>query len=162
MTTDNAAGNNGCSLLGAARLLAGAKGDESAIVEAFRALSHTERCQLGAAMSAVASVLYMDSKFQPVILDEKIKIPVTSFSEGIAVQEALFKLGCGFHNASYPLTKEASSECLLCGIFVSRKGVMSVVPNTSNEDVEYVANHESRNVTAAAVLQASVLGDLIR
>jgi hypothetical protein len=160
MVTNSLGANGNITPLDAARLLAALPGDEAATVEAFRSLSQQERDKLGQALSSLASVLFTEWKFQPVLLSEPIKIPVASFNEGIAVQEALFKLGCGFHNGRYPLTKEVSDQCVLSGVFVSRRGVMSVMPNSSEKDREYVAKHESREVSPAAVLAATSLSEL--
>lgn len=146
----------------AASILAAIAGDEAAIVEAFRTLGQGERNKIAGALNSLASVLWMENKFQPVLLAEPIKIPVTSFAEGIAVQEALFRLGCGYHHGSYPLTREVSNECSLSGIFVSSKGVISVMPDGREEDREYVRNDKRRAVSPDVVLAANSLYDLLK
>jgi hypothetical protein len=141
--------------------LAALQGDEAAIVDAFRPLLQSERNQLGAALSSFYSVLCMESKFQPNLLVEPIKIAVTSFDEGLAVQRALFQLGCGFHHGGYPLSKDLANECTLSGIFVSRKGVMTVMPLREPGSLEYVANSNNRAVSPAAVLSATTIAELL-
>lgn len=153
------AGADAITPVAAATLLASMQGDEPAIVDAFRPLRHRERERLAIAMSSFYGVLCMESKFQPQLLAEPIKIPVTSFEEGLNVQRALFELGCGFHHGSYPLAKSIS-EGVFAGIFVSRKGVMTVMPLADKDSREYVAKHESHEVCAAAVLGATTLEDL--
>jgi hypothetical protein len=148
--------------LAAAELLAGLQGDEPAIVAAFRAVPHRERERLAIALSSLYGVLCMESKFQPMLLTEPIKIPVTSFEEGLAVQRALFNLGFGFHHGGYPLSKDLSTQCVLSGIFVSRKGVMTVMPLNEHNSREYVANHESYAVSPETVLAATSRDDLVR
>lgn len=140
--------------------LAALQGDEAAIVDAFRPLLQSERNQLGAALSSFYGVLCMESKFQPNLLVEPIKIAVTSFDEGLAVQRALFQLGCGFHHGGYPVSKDLANECTLSGIFVSRKGVMTVMPLREPGSLEYVANSKNRAVTPAAVLSATTIAEL--
>ena len=147
--------------LAAAQLLAGMQGDEPAILEAFRPLRHRERERLAIALSSFFSIITMESKFQPVLLAEEIRIPVTTFDEGLAVQRALFNLGCGFHHGGYPLSKSLSDECELAGVFVSRKGVMTIMPLPDLGSREYVADHKSLAVSPAAVLAASSLADLV-
>lgn len=95
-------------------------------------------------------------------LAERIKIPISSFGEGIAVQEALFRLGFGFHHGSYPLAQRVSGDYALCGIFVSPKGVMTLMPNASEEDREYVRKDESREISVYRVMQAIQPSDLLR
>lgn len=160
----DAAGNSCLDMppVQAARVLAALKGDEVAIIEAFRELSHGERSELGLALASFASVLCMESKFQPVLLAERIKIPISSFEEGLAVQEALFKLGCGFHNGCYPLTQQVYDDYTLSGVFVSPKGVMSAMPNARKEDREYVQSDGSRAVSVDQVLQATSPSDLLK
>jgi len=147
--------------LEAARALAAIHKNEPAIVDAFRGISQRERNHLAAALSAFYPVLVMENKYQPVLLDEPIKIPVTTYEEGLAVQRALFALGCGFHHGSYPLAKDISDECTLSGIFVSRKGVMTVMPFAEKGSVDYVANHKDRAVSPATVLEATTLAELL-
>ena len=143
-----------------ARALAAMQGDEPAIVDAFRAVSQGERNQLAAALSSFYAVLCMESKFQPNLLDAPIKIAISSFDEGLAVQRALFNLGCGFHHGRYPLSKVLSNECAVCGIFVSRKGAMTVMPLREPGSQDYVAKNENRPVSAAAVLSATTIAEL--
>lgn len=140
--------------------LAALQGDEAAIVDAFRPLLQSERNQLAAALSSFYSVLCMESKFQPNLLAEPIKIAVTSFDEGLAVQRALFNLGCGFHYGSYPLAKDLANQCVLSGIFVSRKGVMSVMPLSEPGGLEFMAKSQNRAVAPAAVLSATTTAEL--
>lgn len=161
--TFDAAANDGAAAvtpLAAATLLAGMRGDELAIVEAFRSVRHRERERLALALSSFFGIITMESKFQPVLLPDEIRIPVTSFDEGLAVQRALFQLGCGFHHGSYPLAKTLSEECELSGVFVSRKGVMTIMPLADPGSRDYVANHESFAVSPAAVLAATSIEDL--
>jgi hypothetical protein len=148
--------------LAAAGVLADIHADEPAIVDAFRAGTQGERNRLGQALASFYQVLCMESKFQPILLEESIKIPVTSFEEGLVVQRSLFRMGCGFHHGRYPLSKDLSNQCTLSGIFVSRKGVMTVMPYKEPGSVAYVANHESRAVSPATVLAAVSLADLLR
>jgi hypothetical protein len=146
----------------AASILAALKDNEPAIVEAFRTLSQGERNRLGGALCSLASVLCMESKFQPVLLAEPIKIPVTSLAEGLAIQEALFRFGCGYHHGSYPLAREVDNQCLLSGIFVSRKGVISVMPDSCEADRAYVRNDKRRAVSPEVVLAANSLDALLK
>ena len=146
--------------LEAARTLAAMPDGEQAVVDAFRDITQGERNGLGQALSSFYRVLCMESKFQPNLLAEPIKIVVTSFDEGLAVQRALFQLGCGFHHGSYPLAKDLSSECTFSGIFVSRKGVMTVMPLREPGSLEYVANSKNRAVSPAAVLSAITILEL--
>lgn len=145
--------------LAAARVLAAVPNDEE-VVDAFRSITQSERNQLGAALSSFYPVLCMESKFQPELLVEPIKIPVASFEEGLAVQRALFDLGCGFHHGGYPLAKDLSDQCSLCGIFVSRKGVMTVMPLSERGSLEYLARHQNFSVSAETVLAAKSPADL--
>jgi hypothetical protein len=102
----------------------------------------------------------MESKFQPDLLDAPIKIAVSSFDEGLAVQRALFQLGCGFHHGRYPLSKDLANQYAVCGIFVSRKGAMTVMPLREPGSLEYVAKSENRPVSVAAVLSATTIAEL--
>jgi hypothetical protein len=141
--------------------LSGIQANEAAIVDAFRSLSQDERDKFAHDLQAFASTLQAESKFQSTILAEPIKIPVKSLDEGVAVQEALFKLGCGFHNGAYPLSREVFRQCSLSGICVSRKGLMTIVPSANKDDVEYFNNDPRRAVPSDVVLQASSLAQLL-
>lgn len=148
-------------LVAAARALVAIQNDEATVVEVFRNTTQREREHIGAALSALASMLGAEWKFQPVLLQEPIKIPVASFEEAVAVQKALFRLGCGFHNGRYPLTMEVSDTCNLSGIFVSKRGVITVMPNNTQRDRDYVANHKDRAVSPARVLATGSLEALM-
>jgi hypothetical protein len=152
MDSNNPMGVEKLTTTNAASILEALAGNEPAIVEAFRTLSQGERNKLAGALNSIVSVLWMESKFQPVLLDEPIKIPVTSLAEGIAIQEALFRFGCGYHHGSYPLTKEVDNQCLVSGIFVSSKGVITVMPDSCEADRAYVRNDKRRAVSPEVVL----------
>lgn len=161
MDSNNPMGVENLRATNAASILEALAGNEPAIVEAFRTLSQGERNKLAGALNSIVSVLWMECKFQPVLVAEPLKIPVTSIAESVAVQEALFRFGCGYHNGSYPLTPETHRRAV-SGIFVSSKGVISVMPDSCEADRAYVRNDKRRAVSPEVVLAANSLDDLLK
>lgn len=126
--------------------------DVSEIVKKYVSLSIEERRNLAKEFKFIASVLDREFLFQPMIFNEPLRIAVDSRVQSEAVQRALFRMGCGFHGGSYPLTQrfeDAGSE--LIGIHVSGKGVIGF---SFVGDREFFATCGDRLVPAQTVIDA--------
>jgi hypothetical protein len=100
------------------------------------------------------------------VLPQSIKILVSSFEEGLAVQRALISLGCGSYVNPYTLGQTLQDEHELSGIIVHINGVLQLVrlndpccPDEVNSR-ERMAQSPKREVSVSAVLAAKSISDL--
>ena len=146
------------TVLDAAKLISSIKDNETAIVEAFRDLPQQERDQLARAFGMVSTVLLDARVFRPILFEKPIKILISSYEQGIAVQKALFKLGCGYHMGNFPLAPSLL-EISLSAILVGRRGMMTVA-TFSAADKAYLAQNTTQEIAAESVLSATSTKEL--
>lgn len=131
-----------------------------AIVNNFRQMTKSDREELASLLGAISGVLVQEVKFQPKIFNAYIRIPVTSDDQARQVQEKLINFGCGFHNGSYPLQKEAfigNGYNRLIGIHVSPTGVLGL---TFSDNEDWFDKSSDHLVTSDTVFEAQSADDI--
>jgi len=127
---------------------------ETVFVPSYIVQLHDEQLAIDA---RVARGARLDSG-DPALFGQGLKIPVASGEQASQVQQALFALGCGFHNGRLPLDQNVElGNSVLTGIHVTKKGVLSL---SFQSDQDWFAKSEDALVPAEVVIKSSSLEDL--
>lgn len=132
--------------------------DKEQLIETFKSLSPSQRHALAKEMNDIASVLWYDYNFEPTVCEGYIKIPVSDWEQGMALQRKLIALGCGFHNGSR-LVQEVCNA-VVHGIFVNPKGNISLVlPDAASQ--KHYEESDRIEIQPEIILAASNLLDIV-
>lgn len=130
-----------------------------AVVRAFRCASTDDRSRLAQQLGALKRLLEMESLFQQQLFPVAIKVRVQSDEAAQQVTEALFGMGCGLFNGTYPLVKDSDiGGGPFIGVHATRAGALGFWL-AGNE--ESFSASDAVEVAEQDVLQAASLDGLL-
>ncbi len=133
--------------------------------KAFSGMKRKERHALSANLRNICSELERDCRWVPQLREGRVFVCVSSHEEAVAVQEALIRLGCGFHNGDYENRSRevVKPRGVVTAIHVCSLGTLGLSLN-SDADARHLetlrTEGKAKEVTVAAVMAAERLADL--